>query len=83
LYYMGVVSARVDEDTRRRLSRLSYINWCEVIRRGIKETLEEEEGKRSVDPEALRRAARITDELRKETPGWDSTREIRRWREPV
>jgi transcriptional regulator of met regulon len=76
-----VVSARIDEDTRRRMRRLPHINWSEVIREAIAEKIEEEERRREVDLRVLREAARITDSLRAPAPGWDSTEEIRRWRE--
>ncbi len=78
-----VVSAKVDDETRRRMRRLPDVNWSEVIRQAILSKLEEEEARRlSHDREKLERAARETDALR--TPsraGWDSTEEIRRWRE--
>ena len=76
-----VVSARIDKDTRRRMRRLPHINWSEVIREAIVEKIEEEERRRDVDLRGLREAARITDSLRAPVPGWDSTEEIRRWRE--
>jgi len=78
-----VISAKVDDETRRRMRRLPDVNWSEVIRQAILSKLEEEEARRlSHDREKLERAARETDALR--TPsraGWDSTEEIRRWRE--
>jgi len=77
-----VVSARIDEETRRRMRRLPQVNWSEVMREAIQRKLREEERRRELDPEKLREAARITDELRRPSPpGWDSTEEIRRWRE--
>lgn len=76
-----IVSARVDDETRRRMRRLPHINWSEVIRGAIVEKIREEERRRDVDPAELREAAAITDSVRGPAPGWDSTEEIRRWRE--
>ncbi len=78
---VDVVSARVDEDTRRRMRRLPQVNWSEVIREAIVKKIREEERRREIDPRDLREAARISDSLRVPSEGWDSTEEIRRWRE--
>ncbi len=75
-----IISARVDEKTRRRMKGLPHINWSEVIREAIADRLKREE-RREVDPADLREAAKISDALRAPSPGWDSTEEIRRWRE--
>jgi len=77
---VDVISARVDDETRRRMRRLPHINWSEVIREAINDRIRREE-RREVDPAGLREAAKITDSLRAPSPGWDSTEEIRRWRE--
>ena len=76
-----VISARVDEETRRRMKRLPHINWSQVIRDAIGEKIREEERRPHVDPRELREAAAITDRVRAPSPGWDSTEEVRRWRE--
>lgn len=77
---VDIISARVDDETRRRMKGLPHINWSEVIREAITDRLQREE-RRKVDPADLREAARITDALRAPSPGWDSTEEIRGWRE--
>jgi len=77
---VDVISARVDDETRRRMRRLPHINWSEVIREAINDRIRREE-RREVDTADLREAAKITDSLRAPSPGWDSTEEIRRWRE--
>lgn len=71
----------MDEETRRRMRRLPFINWSEVIREAIIEKLRKEERSRDVDVKKLQEAARTTDSIRWSSPGWDSTEEIRRWRE--
>jgi len=78
---VNVVSARVDEDTRRRMRRLPQVNWSEVIREAIVKKIREEERRREVDLKDLREAARISDALRATSEGWDSTEKIRGWRE--
>jgi len=78
---VNVVTARVDEETHRRMKRLSQINWSEVIREAIIEKIRNEERRRDIDLKKLWEAARITDSIRESSPGWDSTEEIRRWRE--
>lgn len=71
----------MDEETRRRMRRLPFINWSEVIREAITEKLRKEEQSRDVDVKKLQEAARTTDSIRGSSPSWDSTEEIRRWRE--
>jgi len=78
---VDVVSARVDKETRRRMMRLPQVNWSEVIRGAIVEKIREEERRREVDLRDLREAAKTMDSLRVPVEGWDSTEEIRRWRE--
>ena len=79
---MQVISIRVDDDVKRKMGRLSYINWSEVIRSAIAQKITEEERKqRRLDPEALMRAKESTDALRRLAPGWSSVQEIRKWRE--
>jgi len=75
-----VVSCRVDEETKRRMERLRYVNWSEVMRRAILRKIEEE-SKREVDPELVEEAIRIMDEVRRPVRGYNGTEEIRRWRE--
>jgi hypothetical protein len=76
-----IVSARVDAETRRRMKRLPHVNWSEVLRAAIIERLKEEERRREINVSKLHEAAELTDSVRKKYPGWDSTEEIRSWRE--
>ncbi|BFH74076.1 hypothetical protein SJAV_20200 [Sulfurisphaera javensis] len=43
---MAIISIRVDDDLKKKMDELSYINWSEVIRSKIKEVIEEEERKK-------------------------------------
>jgi hypothetical protein len=79
---MDVVSIRVDKELREKMRLLSYINWSEVIREAVaRKILEEASKKRRLDPNLLLEAAKISDSIRRPSPGWDSTEEIRKWRE--
>jgi len=64
------------------MRRLGHVNWSEVIRSALITKIKEEEAKlRSVDKASLIEASSMTDRIRKSSRGWDSTEEIRRWRE--
>jgi len=77
-----VVSFRIDKELKRRMNQLKHINWSEVVRRAIYETIIREEAKmRKKDPERIKRAARRSDMLSRSVEGWNSVEEIRRWRE--
>lgn len=79
---MSVISVRIDEQTRRKMKLLSHLNWSEVIRQAITQKIKEEENrKRRLDPKMLKEAAEITDRIRKPSPSWSSTEEIRKWRD--
>jgi transcriptional regulator of met regulon len=79
---MSVISVRIDEHTRRKMKLLSHLNWSEVIRQAIIQKIKEEENrKRRLDPKMLKEAAEITDKIRKPSPSWSSTEEIRKWRD--
>jgi len=79
---MEVVSVKVDSETKQRMRRLSRVNWSETIRRAIEKTIEEEElRERNVKPRDVRKARLMADSIRRPSKGWDSTREIRKWRD--
>ena len=79
---VAVVSAKVDEETMRRMKEHPQVNWSAVMREAIDRKLAEEEARRRPDPAKQREAARKADELRRPPPpGWNSTEEIRKWRD--
>jgi len=79
---MSTISVRIDEQTRRKMKLLSHLNWSEVIRQAITQKIKQEENrKRRLDPKMLKEAAEITDKIRKPSPSWSSTEEIRKWRD--
>lgn len=77
-----VVSFRIDKKLKEKMDKLKHINWSEVVRRAIYETIVREEAKlRRRDPERIRRAALKSEELSRRVEGWSSVEAIRRWRE--
>jgi Arc/MetJ-type ribon-helix-helix transcriptional regulator len=79
---MSIISVRIDEETRRKMKKLTHLNWSEVIRQAILQKIKEEESKkRTLDPKMLKEAAEITDRVRRPSPSWSSVEEIRKWRE--
>src|SRR5437879_13776782 len=82
---MEVVSFKVDSATKRRMARIRDINWSEVLRDAIRRRLELEERLRTpIDRRQALEAARRMDEFRNQIgpSEYNSTKEIRRWREP-
>lgn len=81
---MPVISIRVDEELKRKMDELSYVNWSEVIRRKIEEVIEEEERKRKERKKDYRRIAEASVKSYEFflTYGGKRTEEtIREWRE--
>ncbi len=77
-----VVSFRIDKKLKERMDQLKHINWSEVVRRAIYEVIVREEAKmRGKDYDRIKRALLKSEELSRKIEGWDSVKEIRRWRE--
>ncbi len=77
-----VVSFRIDKKLKEKMDKLKHINWSEVVRRAIYETIVREEAKmRSKDFERIKRAALRAELLSRRVEGWSSVEEVRRWRE--
>jgi len=81
---MATISVRVDDATKKKMEKLKGINWSEVTRKAIEEKIQEAEFWIPVDVPRMRAAAAHMDTLRAKigrVEGWDSTSEIRKWRE--
>lgn len=78
---MPVITIRVDEATKRKMESLKGINWSEVARKAFIEKIQEAEFWKPVDVARMRAAAEDMDRLRRRVEGWDSTAEIRKWRD--
>ena len=76
-----VVSARVDEETRRKMRRLRHVNWSEVVREAIQEKIRVEDRKRVRNPQEVDEALRLMDSIRRPHLGYDGVEEIRKWRD--
>ncbi|MGI0080612.1 MAG: hypothetical protein ACRECH_13430 [Nitrososphaerales archaeon] len=73
---MSIVTVRVDEETRKKMSRMRHVNWSSVLREAIDKKLVQESGR------DLANAVLTNDKLRKKAPsGWNSVEVIRFWRE--
>ncbi len=76
-----VVSFRIDRRIKRKMDELKHINWSEIVRKAIIETIRREEEKRKKDLAKVRRAALRSERLSRKVEGWRSVEEIRKWRE--
>lgn len=63
------------------MESLMGIEWSEVARTAFVKKIQEAEFSRPVDKARMGAAAERTDRLRRRVEGWDSTEEIRKWRE--
>lgn len=76
------VSLRVSKELKRKMDMLRHVNWSEVVRKAIEETVERELAKASVkDFFRMKKAALRSEELSRTVEGWSSVKEIREWRE--
>jgi transcriptional regulator of met regulon len=73
---LGIITVRVDEETKKKMNQLRHVNWSAVLREAIDQKLAQESNRDLVN------AVITTDKLRKKAPpGWDSLEVIRFWRE--
>ena len=78
---MPVITLRVDDQLKRKMEQMSDVNWSEVARKAFEQKITESELWQPIDVKLLREASKDIDSLRRNARGWDSTAEIRRWRE--
>jgi len=79
---MEVVSVKVDKMVKDKMKKLANVNWSEIIRQALAEKIREEESKsRTVDRQSLLEASKMTDRMRRSSRRWNSTEEIRKWRQ--
>jgi len=81
MIHMSTIDVRVDKETYRKMKLLSHIDWNKIARQAINTKIAEEEAKRRLDPNTLKEAAKMTDKISKTSPSWNSTKEIRKWRD--
>ncbi len=73
---MSVMTIRLDEETREAMKRVRGINWSEVLRRRIREVVQQDLRENKV--KALLMSQGLS---RKPSKGYDSTKVIRFWRD--
>ncbi|MEM2902539.1 MAG: hypothetical protein QXO32_07425 [Candidatus Bathyarchaeia archaeon] len=72
---MATLTVRIDEELRRKMKALSYVNWSDVVREAIKRKVREEERR------DLAEAVLLNEQLRRKPPeGWNAAKVIREWR---
>jgi len=79
-----VISFRIDEKLKGKMERLKHINWSDVVRKAIQETIEKEEEKlrrKKKNAQRIKEALVRNIALERRVEGWSSVEEIRRWRE--
>jgi len=77
-----VVSFRIDRRIKEKMDELRHINWSEVVRRAIMETIRREEERRhKKDLSKIKKAVFSSERLSRRVEGWSSVEEIRKWRE--
>ena len=72
---MSVVTVRVDEKLRKRMSRVKGTNWSEIIRQAIEQTIDQKTGANPALALLLNERNTIVPERR-----YKSTEFIKRWR---
>ncbi|MFP3260616.1 MAG: VapB-type antitoxin [Sulfolobus sp.] len=80
---MPIISINVDDELKKKMDELSYINWSEVIRRKIEEVIEEEERKKKIkkDYKRIAEASLKSYEFFLNYGGKKSEEVVREWRD--
>jgi len=78
---MAIITLRVSDELKKKMDELKDVNWSEIARQAIKQKITETELWQPVDVSLLKQASADTDALRRTIKGWDSTAEIRKWRQ--
>ncbi|HDD42470.1 MAG TPA: hypothetical protein ENF79_02160, partial [Nitrososphaeria archaeon] len=64
-----VISFRVRRELKEKMEKLRHINWSEVVRKAIEDTIRREESKlRNKDRDSMKATALRTYKLRREVP---------------
>ncbi len=78
---MPTMSTKIPENLKKRIEKLTHINWSEVMRSAILKRAEEEE-KRIMDRnrKIIEQSSQKMDQLRRKAQE-NTTKELRAWRE--
>jgi len=78
---MPTMSTKIPENLKKRIKKLTHINWSEVMRLAILKRAEEEEKKiMDRDRKIIEQSSQKMDQLRRKAQG-NTTEELRTWRE--
>jgi len=87
MIHVTTITVRIPEDLKRRMNRLKGVNWSDVVREALLETIIIQEKMRERDWDLVKKAAREADELRIRLEArhgrcnYDSAETIRYWRD--
>ncbi|MEM2154652.1 MAG: hypothetical protein QXE05_04065 [Nitrososphaeria archaeon] len=73
---MALITVRVDEELKKRMSQFKNINWSEIVRKAILDVLKREEERNLAIALLLNEKNVITPD-----EGFSSVEVIRKWRE--
>ena len=80
----AVVTFRVGKRLKERMNRLRHVNWSELLRTAVEQSVAEEERRRTVkrDPGRMRMAVEEMDRLARLAEGseWVGAAEVIEWR---
>ncbi len=78
---MPTMSTKIPENLKKRIEKLTHINWSEVMRVAILKRAEDEE-KRIMDRnhKIIEQSSQLMDQLRRKAQR-NTTEELRAWRE--
>ncbi len=72
---MGNISVRIDSNLKKEMDKLSHLNWSEIIRIAIKDTI------RHTRTQNLAKAVFLNEKIRKKAPlDFNSTELIQKYR---
>ncbi|MHA1791118.1 MAG: hypothetical protein ACTSVI_00650 [Promethearchaeota archaeon] len=73
---MGMISVRVDDELKKLMEKIPYINWSEIIRKAIRDKINNEK------EHDMAKAVLLNEKIRKKAPkGFNSTVIIRKFRD--
>lgn len=71
----------VPEDLHKEMRKHNEIKWSAVCREAINMKLKQLELTKKPSTKEMQEARKVMDRIRAETKNWNSTTEIRKWRE--
>lgn len=78
---LPTMSTKIPDDLKKRIDKLSHINWSEILRLAVLRKVEEEEKNiLNRDRKRIEQSMLKMDDLRRKSQG-DTTEELRSWRE--